>query len=398
MREQLGYGNPASAVRTVTAVTVLFLLAAVPAGAQQEAPVIENGFSGSMRDAPTLVEKAVAGAEGPEEALLFRPTNIMFDPDGNLYVADSGQHAILVYGRDGGFKARFGREGDGPGEFRMPAVSYFSWDGELVVEDPGNQRRSFLSTEGDFLRSESLGPVFMSGTPIPTVTGEYIRPGQGGVVVRMAAGPGGMQSMQNDEDAPGLVEVIDSAGEVKLKIGTRREHENRMIGTLINRTSIAYAPPDHVVACFSVLNEIHVYNKNTGQLERIITRRLAFNPKEPEMGTRTESTTDAGGGRRTMIQAIPDIDPISDCVAVDREGRIWVLTHLTTSEAADEKEAEGEFDGLIRIEVFSLEGELLTAIPLDFAPSMIAFDPLGDLWLVDTRDTLSARRYQVRWP
>jgi sugar lactone lactonase YvrE len=52
----------------------------------------------------------------------------------------------------------------------------------------------------------------------------------------------------------------------------------------------------------------------------------------------------------------------------------------------------------MRIEIFSLDGELLATVPLDFAPSMIAFDPFGDLWLVDTRESLSARRFEVEWP
>lgn len=397
MRTQQNHSNGASIAWALLAITAAYFLLGIGiAQAQQDVPVIRNGFRGSMRRAPTLVEKAVAGVEGPEESLLFRPMSLFFDSEGSLYVADSGQHAILIYGRDGRFRSRIGRKGEGPGEFRMPAVSYISWDGELVVEDPGNQRRSYFTMGGEFVRSESLGPVFMSGRPIKTVPGEYIRPGQGGVIVRMSMGGGG--GSDEEEEVPGLLEVVDSQGNVKLKIGTRKEHENRMIGMLINRITMAYAPPDHLVACFQNANEIHIYNRTTGQLERIITRRLAFNPKEPEMGMETERSTAPGGGEMVMLRAIPDVDPISDNVAVDPEGRVWVLTHLTTSAVADEKETEGDFEGLMRIEIFSLDGELLTTVPLDFAPSMIAFDPFGDLWLVDTRESLSARRFEVEWP
>ncbi len=394
MRETQNNRNRASTTQVLLAiVAAYFLLWTGIAQAQQEVPVIENGFRGSMRNGPSLVEKAIAGLDGPEESLLFRPVNIIFDAEGNLYVADSGQHAILVYGRDGKFKFRIGREGDGPGEFRMPAVSYFSWEGELVVEDPVNGRRSFFNMDGEFLRSESMGPVFMAGSPIRTVAGEYVRPGQGAVIMRMTTGGSDVEP-----EEPGLIEVIDSEGNVKLEIGTRKEHEDRMIGMLVNRITIDYAPPDHVVACFQNANEIRVYNKSTGALERIITRRLSFNPKEPKMEVVTERTTDPSGGVSVMARMMPDIDPIADDVAVDKEGRIWVLTHLMTSEESGEKEAEGDFEGLMRLEVFSMEGELLSTIPLDIAPSMITFDPLGDMWLVDTRGSLSAIRYEVVWP
>jgi len=394
MRETLDNRNRASTTQALLAIfTAYFLLGVGIAQARQEVPVIENGFRGSLSDGPSLVEKAVAGLDGPEESLLFRPVNILFDAEGNLYVADSGQHGILIFGRDGKFKSRIGREGDGPGEFRMPAVSYFSWEGELVVEDPGNGRRSFFNLDGEFLRSESLGPVFMAGSPIPKVAGEYVRPGQGAVIMRMTMG-----GSDEEPEEPGLVEVIDSEGNVKLKIGTRKEHEDRMISMLLNRVSMDYSPPNHVVITFQNANEIHVYNKSTGALERIITRRLSFNPKEPKMEMVTERTTSPGGGMSIEARLVPDNDPIADDVAVDKEGRIWVLTHLMTSEESDEKEADGDFEGLMRLEVFSMEGELLSVIPLDIAPSMITFDPSGDMWLVDTRGSLSAIRYEVVWP
>ena len=58
-----------------------------------------------------------------------------------------------------------------------------------------------------------------------------------------------------------------------------------------------------------------------------------------------------------MARLLPDVDPIADDMAVDLEGRIWVLTHLMTSEKSGEKEADGEFEGLMRLEVFSMEGQ-----------------------------------------
>ena len=98
------------------------------------------------------------------------------------------------------------------------------------------------------------------------------------------------------------------------------------------------------------------------------------------------------------MEARPDTDPITRGIAVDPEGRIWVVTRLISQEAVDEKELEGESDGIARIEIFSSEGELLTTIPLDVSPSMIAFDPFGDLWMLDASSTMAAYRYEVKWP
>jgi hypothetical protein len=93
----------------------------------------------------------------------------------------------------------------------------------------------------------------------------------------------------------------------------------------------------------------------------------------------------------------PDVDPITNDIAIDSEGRIWALTRLTTQAEADDRETEGEYEELVRIEIFSLEGKLLVTMPLDLPASMIRFDPSGDLWLIDTMATMAAYRYSVEW-
>ncbi|MFC1499651.1 6-bladed beta-propeller [Candidatus Zixiibacteriota bacterium] len=386
--------SPAQSISLLVMVFFSFILIGTGIASAQDVPVIENGSRGSMRNAPELTEEAVAGLDGPEEAMFYRPMNAFFGPDGNLYIADAGQHAILVYDRDGGFVRKIGQEGEGPGEIKMPATSYISPAGELIIEDPANGRRSFFSLEGEFLKSEPLGMSFSSGNPLVMEDGELARPALGAVIMR--SGPGGGD--QAADETPPLLEIVDPDGEVRLKVGEQKSHENQVLGMLINRSSMAYAPGGHLVVAFGILNEIHVYETATGRLERIITRRLAFSPKEPDMTMQRESTTDPVSGAQSVRMTVaPDVDPITDSIAVDREGRIWTLTRLTSQEETDDKETEGEYEGLTHIEIFSLEGDLLVTIPLDVPSTMIRFDAEGDLWLVDTRATMAAYRYSVSW-
>lgn len=388
--------SPAHALSVILLVFFSFILLGTGiASAQQEVPVIENGFRGSMRNAPELIEQAVAGTDGPEDAMFFRPMNAFFDPEGNLYITDAGQHAVLVYDRNGTFLRKIGGEGEGPGELRMPATSFISRAGELVIEDPTNGRRSFYSLEGEFLRSEPLGMSFSSGNPVMMENGEYARPALGAVIMRMSVGG----AEPAEEEAPALFEIVGADGQVRLKVGTQKSHENQMIGMLVNRAAMAYVPGGRIVVGFQNINEIHVYDTDTGKLERIIRRRLAFSPKEPEMSMQRETTTDPNSGMQQLrIMARPDVDPITDSIAVDPQGRIWALTRLTTRVEGEDKETEGDFEGLNRIEIFSLEGELLATIPLEIPASIIRFDAEGDLWLIDTRATMAAYRYTVSWP
>ncbi len=386
--------SPVHGLSIIALVFFLFTLIGTGLATAQEVPVIENGSRGSMRNGPELTEETVVGVDGPEEAMFFRPMNAFFDSEGNLYIADAGQHAILVFDRNGGFLRKIGQEGEGPGELKMPATSVINREGELEVEDPANGRRSFFTLEGEFLRSEPMGPNFSGGNPTMMEDGEYARPATGAVIMRSGPGGGGMEV----EKPPSLLKIYGADGEVRLEVGEQKTHENQVLGFLINGTSIAYAAGHHMIVAFNLLNEIHVYNTATGALERIIKRRLAFSPKEPDMSMQRESFTDPNTGEQQLTMQIrPDVDPITNGVAVDPEGRIWTLTRLTTQDEADDRETEGEYEGLVRIEIFSLEGELLVTVPLDIPAGMIRFDPSGDLWLVDTMATMAAYRYSVEW-
>ena len=62
------------------------------------------------------------------------------DPDGNLYVADTGRNRILVYSPSGALLRQFGHQGSGLGEFTQPMALAFLPDGSFVVSDWENSR------------------------------------------------------------------------------------------------------------------------------------------------------------------------------------------------------------------------------------------------------------------
>ena len=63
------------------------------------------------------------------------PTNLAFDPDGTLYVADTGKFGILKYDRDGDFKGAIGKLGTSPGSFVRPKGIALDREGRLYVVD-----------------------------------------------------------------------------------------------------------------------------------------------------------------------------------------------------------------------------------------------------------------------
>jgi ABC-type Fe3+ transport system permease subunit/DNA-binding beta-propeller fold protein YncE len=82
------------------------------------------------------------------------PTGLSLGPDGNLYVADTHYHRVLVYDRDGRIVRQFGEFGEGPGQFIYPTDVAFAPDGRIFVSEyGGHDRVSIYSPEGKFLSS-----------------------------------------------------------------------------------------------------------------------------------------------------------------------------------------------------------------------------------------------------
>jgi hypothetical protein len=381
---------------------VLAIVVSTVVWAQQEVPVIENGSRGSLPEAPGLTLRATAGTEGPDEALLYQPTGILFAPDGTLLIPDRGNRTIHVYRRDGGFIRRIGSRGSGPGEFQMPAGPYFSWVGELVVPDPMNQRTSFFTPEGVFLRSEPMsltGTIVIGGSQIPTVEGEYIRTsgGSGGMLIMVRRDSGGATaaSTPGAEDRK-LIEIVDGEGDKVRSFGDMLEHENPRVAGVMNQVALDYDPIRRKIAvAFSNLPEIHIYDEQTGTHELIFNRRVPFTPREPSFEERRVTSPDGRSVQATMSVVA---DQVTADVAYDPQGRLWALTYLVDSDQRTAREEEGEYAGMMRLEVYSQVGELLTAISLDEPADVIAFDAEGDLWLMDSDYELSVRRFEVRWP
>ena len=71
--------------------------------------------------------------EGDDAYLFSRIASVAADPLGRILVTDRGISEVRVFDPDGSFLFRFGGEGDGPDEFRVPCCLGFSPEGELWV-------------------------------------------------------------------------------------------------------------------------------------------------------------------------------------------------------------------------------------------------------------------------
>jgi DNA-binding beta-propeller fold protein YncE len=89
-----------------------------------------------------------------------QPTDVAFDREGNIYVADGeGNSRVLKFNKYGNVLLGWGMKGDGPGQFNLPHS--IAIDGDLVyVGDRENARIQIFDLNGRYLREWKVGHPF----------------------------------------------------------------------------------------------------------------------------------------------------------------------------------------------------------------------------------------------
>ncbi len=88
-----------------------------------------------------------------ESIEVFGPfPGIVTDRNGNVYVADSGNHRIQKFTSDGEFVAKWGKSGTGEGEFNSPEGLGIDAHGFIYVADSKNHRIQKFDPEGVFVK------------------------------------------------------------------------------------------------------------------------------------------------------------------------------------------------------------------------------------------------------
>jgi sugar lactone lactonase YvrE len=83
-----------------------------------------------------------------QAGLFYGPRAIAISPQGEVYVTDTGNKRIEVFGLDGAFHRTFGGEGSAPGQFQEPVGIAADPDGTVWVADAWNHRVQHLDAAG----------------------------------------------------------------------------------------------------------------------------------------------------------------------------------------------------------------------------------------------------------
>ncbi len=193
------------------------------------------------------------------EMELGKPTGLNVAPDGNVYVADTHYFRVIAYDPSGTELLRFGRYGEGPGEFIYPTDVEFGPAGRLYVSEyGGNDRIQVFEPDGTYV-FEFGG--FGSGT------GEFNRP----------------QSMVFDEERRELfiadacnhrIVVVDAEGRWLRSFG----EAGREAGQLLYPYDLVLLPDGTLVVCEFGNNRLQQFTRDGRSLA--VMGRLGAGPGE----------------------------------------------------------------------------------------------------------------------
>lgn len=169
---------------------------------REYAPVPREG---RVENAFELIEDLVIGGDTSDpNATFYRPTDVLAASNGNIFVVDSGNARVQMFGHDGRFLKTLGQRGQGPGEFRRPIAAAMVGD-RLVVSDLGNSRFSVWTDTGEHVADQA--------TPLGFATSRMAGLAGGGMVI---LGPQANVGAMQAGGAPVLTNVLasySSAGE-----------------------------------------------------------------------------------------------------------------------------------------------------------------------------------------
>ncbi len=309
--------------------------------------------------------------EGPEAFYSLWPAVVTADRMGNLYVVDRANFRVVSFDSSGAHRWSAGKEGGGPGEFRMPVAVVAAPDGGVEVYDGGNNRVERYASDGTRLGSEPLGfPPYQSQYG-------YIDAGLVMDFGRLGPSPGQRLVIVSDGDTtellavepkePRLVEFPDCPIRVSMPVIFAPGIVWDAAG---NR--VAAAPgAEYAVAVFEGGRQTASFRRTLPLIEATATVAAR---EIPEVGLRIRAgSTEC---RMTPAQVVDARGfeahaPLVRQLLVEPDGSVWVEHRVP--------------DGDPVIDIFGADGEYKGTLPPD-ARFPVGFTAAGHALLLDTDD------------
>ncbi len=371
--------------------------------------IVHNSSKGLWGNSPEVeirFEKNIGSIDAEDENLLFYlPVDVTVDSEGNIYVLDQGNNRVQKFDHSGNYLATFGREGQGPGEFKGPTSLAVDQNGNVYVGDEQNKRIQVFFPDG---RNKQTIPIEGSVGKINLMKNRNIL-----MTAEMGFGSISMKKSGEESGASPLFVVLTPEGIEKEYFGIPYKYDGSMANIFGNRVFFAVGENDNVYVSFQHRNRIEKYSSRKKPDLRI-DRKLNYEEiLPPSKDSKVISYNRSLNQRKTS--QIPTFVKNSSGIGVDSKGRIWIATivrPIKEEEKAGRNTAVSFKDGkaqitttvqgatdvlttdVFKLEVFAPTGELLGAIPLThFCDCLRIF---GDkLYIIDEVRGMQVYEYTI---
>jgi hypothetical protein len=321
-------------------------------------PLSELYKTGKVR----LEQEYVLGDDDMPEDLFFEsPSTVACDPEGNIYVVDSGAKNIKKFDVNGNFLKTIGREGQGPGEFGGLYYSTFAKD-RLIVWDSGNRRLCAFEPDGEFINSANIS---------------Y----EEGFVRKLRGFPSGEIAVEKEKtyrkepDKPQTCTIDLYSPDLKFirTIYKRELWRKKYIRTKDYGISTLYFPysadvrwdvtPDgRIIIGFSADYELEIYERSGKKIFTISHVFKLSEVTEKDKKDYFDSISFYRMGERlkeipeyvTKYTEFPKHKPVYDNILADADGNIWVVLN------GEKKDENG-----IVFDAFDPEGEFISRVQIE---------------------------------
>jgi hypothetical protein len=321
-----------------------------------------------------LEEEVRIGAEGGEAAEEFGRIGLLeVGAGGRIWVLENQALELRVFGESGQHIRTIGRSGGGPGEFRRPVALLWDPRGDLWVADVGNRRYTRYDTAGQLIESrvqDSQAMVFGATPAGMTRDGKLYDSDRGagggtaapraGVPPLLAAagmGTSGDLVMRAMFDVDGGGDVLDT-----VRLPQQRTNLEPYVARVANGMSfvgVPFAPRLHTVfddrgyLWFGESDEYRIYQRRfSGDTVLAIEReyqRLPARSEEIDAWVNSPALSrfkEAGG--EIDRSRIPAHKPVFNQLLLDDTGHLWVRLVRDDSVATyDIFDATGRYLGAV---------------------------------------------------
>lgn len=286
----------------------------------------------------------------------FRPSDIEIDRKQELvYIADSGNHRIVVFDLQGRFVRTIGKEGQGPGEFNTPTGLYVTEDSHLAVADYRNNRIQIFDPQGKFLRNINTKEIRVADLLI--VDGLYY-------TVSSFGASGFNIIMGSDAETQPLVFVLDEKGEVVSEITiTDFPEKQPFVRALKHRVNLSLSPDRRLFLPSTAMNLIQVFDLQGKRLAKF-DRDLPFKPITPSL----KSQSSGGDGENRVVQMIASVDMVSQSAKFGPDGKLYILSYIESLDKllSGTKDKRAARAPALRFDVIDPDShELIRTLPCD---------------------------------